>query len=123
MAWNTGKNIDLTNYNQFTITPNANYLLTLTSLTFTELTNENSGGGGSTWALRSSLDNYTTNLGTGSASTSSSSSLVTLPSASFTNISTVTFRLYLTTAKSPNTNWLNDNVTLNGTIVLYRNTE
>src|SRR4051812_43811181 len=53
-ALNTGNGISTNEYHQFTITPNTGYLLTLTSIDFTESTNEIAGGSGTTWALRSS---------------------------------------------------------------------
>ena len=116
-AWNTTNTIDLTEYNQFTITPNAGYLLALTNLTFTQYTNEVPSFGTTTWSLRSSIDNYATDLATGTATASSQTPSVTLPSASFTNTGGVTFRLYLINAKTPNTLWSIDDVTLNGNVV------
>ncbi|MCY7309444.1 MAG: hypothetical protein LH619_01580, partial [Chitinophagaceae bacterium] len=121
IGWNTGNSIDLTRYNDFTITPVVNYGLTLTSLSFTHSVDENGGGSGSgntAWILRSSLDNYATNIATGSANTGAQTPVVTLPSGSFSNIGAVTFRLYLTEIKINTTAWSIDDVTLNGSVVL-----
>jgi len=121
IAWNTGNAIDLTQYNQFTITPAANYGLTLTSLSFTHSVDENGNGSGlgnTVWTLRSSIDNYATDIATGSANTGVQTPVVTLPSGSFTAIGAVTFRLYITDIKRNTTAWSIDDVTLNGSVVL-----
>jgi len=121
IGWNTGNSIDLTRYNEFTITPVLNYGLTLTSLSFTHSVDENGGGSGSgntAWILRSSIDNYTTNIATGSANTGVQTPVVTLPLGSFTNIGAVTFRLYIAEIKRNTTAWNIDDVTLNGSVVL-----
>ena len=112
--WNTTTLINLTEYNQFTITPNSGYYLTLTSLSFTQVTNANNT---TTWALRSSIDNYAANIATGTATTTIQTPSIPLPSASFTNIGAVTFRLYLIRANANATTWSVDNVTLNGSTV------
>ena len=70
------------------------------------------------WALRSSADNYTTNIATGTANTSSQSPVVMLPAGSFSNLSTVTFRLYVIGAKDNATSWSIDDVTVNGSVVI-----
>jgi|GEM_PF-1117737 len=111
--WNSGTGVNLNEYNQFTITPGAAYTLTLTSLTFTQVADEAQAS--TAWVLRSSLDNYTTDLGTGSVTTSPQTPTVNLPAGSFTNIGAVTFRLYFKNALTGNTYWTNDEVTLNGT--------
>ena len=112
---NTTPAINLTQYNEFRITPNAYYSLTLTSLSFTDSTSENSPGG-SIWSLRSSLDNYTTDLGTGTASTTVQTGTVNLPAGSFTNIGSVNFRLYIFNANSNLMIWALDNVNLYGSV-------
>ena len=114
-GWNTTATIDLTEYNEFTITPNTYYSLTLTTLSFTHLTDENAVGG-TTWALRSSVDGFAADIATGSASTTSQSPTVNLPAANFTNVGAVTFRLYILNANSATASWSVDDVTLGGSV-------
>jgi hypothetical protein len=113
--WNTTNTIDLTEYSQFSITPNGGYVVTLTSLTFKHQTSANATGG-TVWVLRSSLDNYASDIATGTATTTLQTATATLPAATFTNIGGVTFRLYLLNANANNTDWGNDDVSLFGTI-------
>ena len=119
MDWNQGGTIDLSQYHEFTITADPNYLLNLSSLTFIESVSENgsgSGNGNTTWILRSSLDGYATDIATGSAYDNIQTPVVTLPSGSFSGLSNVTFRLYLINAKDNTTLWTIDDVTLGGTV-------
>jgi hypothetical protein len=115
---NDAQTIDLTTYNTFTITPSANYFLTLNSLTLTQTVSANgtSGAAGtSSWVLRSSLDGYVANVGSGNVNTIAATATVNLlPLALYKNTGAVTFRLYLINAKDANTNWTVDNVILNG---------
>lgn len=113
-AWNTSSTINTSEYNTFTITPKAGYVLNLTNLTFTQYTSNNKS---TTWALRSSLDNYTSNIAIGTATTTSQNPSVNFP-AGFSNIGAITFRLYLMNAYSSSSHWSNDNVTLMGTATL-----
>ena len=48
-GWNTTSAVDLTQYNQFTISPNAGYTLTLSSIVFTESVDENPGSATTNW--------------------------------------------------------------------------
>ena len=115
-SWNTGAAINLGEYNQFAIAPSPGYLLTLTSITFKHAVSVN-GTIPTTWYIRSSLDNYTTNIATGPATSANVTPTVTLPASSFTNIGAVTFRFYITTANAGSTTWYNDDVMLYGTVV------
>lgn len=110
-AWNTSSTINTSEYNEFTITPNTGYVLNLTNLTFTQYMSYNNS---TTWALRSSVDNYASNISTGTATTTSQTPSVTL--TGFTNLGATTFRLYILNANSSLTDWTNDNVTLSGTV-------
>ena len=116
-GWNLSNTIDLTEYNEFTITPNAGYNLTLNNLTFTEFTDVPQFFG-CTWALRSSIDGYASNLATGFASSFQFTYPVTLPAASFTSVGPVTFRLYIISIDAATTSWTLDNVTLNGSVYI-----
>ncbi|MFN8243855.1 MAG: Ig-like domain-containing protein [Ferruginibacter sp.] len=115
-GWTPSASINLSEYNQFTVTPASGYGLTLTSLAFTQNTNEDPNTGSTSWTLRSSLDNYTTDIATGVATVAAQTPSVTLPAA-FTNTGAVTFRLYLANVKSGGTRWAVDEVTLTGTTV------
>jgi hypothetical protein len=120
-GWNTNTSIDLSQYHEFTITANSNYVLNLTSLSFTQFTddNNNSGSNGtSSWALRSSIDNYAGDIATGTANTGSQTPVITLPATNFSNVGAVTFRFYLINAKDNSTSWAVDDVTLNGTVAV-----
>jgi hypothetical protein len=118
--WNQTAAINLTEYYQFSVTADPNYLLMLNSLSFTHHVSENgsgSGSGNTAWILRSSINNYTTNIATGSAIQTSQSPSIALPAASFTSITTVTFRLYLINTKDSDTYWAIDDVNLGGSVV------
>ena len=56
----------LAEYHQFSITANAGYSLLLTSLSFTHFVKDE-GSGTTQWILRSSIDNYASDIATGSA--------------------------------------------------------
>ncbi len=115
-SWNTTNTIDLTEYNEFTITPNVGYTLTLSSISFQHWLDNEPPPGATNWYLRSSLDGYTTDISSGSATGSSQTPTVTLPGGSFTNIGAVTFRLYITGAESNGRKWTNDEVTITGMV-------
>lgn len=113
--WNNSNTLDLTEYNQFTVTPGAGFTLTLSSISFTQYLDQ--GPSGTTnWYLRSSLDGYTTDLATGTATGTSQTPTINLPAANFTGTGAVTFRLYLTNVESNGRKWINDEVTIIGTV-------
>ena len=96
-AWTTGSTVNVNEYTQFSLTPAASYVLTLTTMTFKHAVSVN-GSTTTTWYLRSSVDNYATNIATGASTTGNSTPTITFPAASFTAIGAITFRLYLTNA-------------------------
>ncbi|MBK7434521.1 MAG: hypothetical protein IPI66_11910 [Chitinophagaceae bacterium] len=114
-GWNQSNTLDLTQYNQLTITPSAGFVLNLSSISFTQYTDEDPNSGTTSWVLRSSMDNYATDVATGTASTTIQNPTITL--SGFTNTGAVTFRFYILNAKSGGTKWTNDEVTVNGTVV------
>lgn len=114
--WNRTTTIDLTEYNQFTITPAAGYLQTLTALSFTHSVSTAGVAPGTAWYLRSSLDGYASNISTGITTTTNTTTNVSLPASSFQNIGAVTFRFYITNIKGNNDTWSNDNLTVTGTV-------
>jgi len=114
-GWNTTAAIDLNQYNEFTFTPNLYYTANLSSLIFTHFTNEDSLNN-TTWILRSSIDNFTSDIATGSTYVVSKTDTIALTEA-FQNIGTITFRLYLLNINSGNTIWSNDDIILNGVVL------
>lgn len=116
-GWNQNTTIDLGQYHEFAITADANYVLNLTSLSFTHSVNVNGNGSGTSWVLRSSIDNYAADLASGSADDNTQTPVITLSTAGFTGISTATFRLYLINAADNQTLWTIDDVTMDGSVV------
>lgn len=87
-GWNTGASIDLNDYFYFTITPSSGYKVDLTNFVYT---GQASGSGPSSFAVRSSIDGYASNIG----SPTVSGTTIDLSGASYQNLtSAVTFRLY-----------------------------
>jgi len=114
--WNQGTTIDLGEYNQFTITANSGYTISLSSLSFNHYADDDPDAGSTTWILRSSIDGYTTDIASGNVTTSSQSASADLSSIAFSNIGSVTFRFYILNIKGNGTAWTMDNVLLNGSV-------
>jgi len=114
-GWNTTAAIDLSDYVTFTLAPAASHTLTLQSLKF-DL--QRSGSGPDSWAVRSSLDNYATDVTTGALATASSFVSFTVPlGAAFANLTTpVTFRIYGYHAGGGAGTLRQDNVSVAGTV-------
>jgi uncharacterized repeat protein (TIGR02543 family) len=96
----TSASIDLTKYIEFTVTPLAGFQVSITSVVFLY---QRSGTGPLTFALRSSLDSYTSNLGGALAGTDVTSTQTF--NFSFSTLtpscgSPVTFRLYAYAAEA-----------------------
>ncbi|MFN8276440.1 MAG: YDG domain-containing protein [Chitinophagales bacterium] len=88
-SWGTA--FSSTRYLEITLTPDAGYALTVSSIA---LDVWRSSAGATNFVLRSSLDSYTSDLGTGSVTTTQTTNTITL-SSSFQNLTTaVTFRIY-----------------------------
>ena len=84
-------------YMQFSLTPVPGNALNVLNVRLTmrrSTTGSPSGSGPRNWALRSSLDGYALDLGTGTLTTSISTQSVTLPMSFSSLSSTVTFRVY-----------------------------
>jgi len=112
-AWSVS-GIDLTDYFTFTLTPAAGYKMNLSSFEFTL---QRSSTGPTNYALRSSLDNFASDLSSGSYPMTAALQTVILSAANFQNItSAVTFRIYgYTAGTNAGTASVND-FTFNGTI-------
>ena len=99
-SWQTSSSLDLGEYNQFTITVASGYLMNLSSIQF--------GNRASSfvldWHLRSSVDNFSTDICDGTIGTDWYT-----PLCSFTNLvnisNAITFRFYVTNIDSPSTYW------------------
>lgn len=108
-GWNTTATIDLAQYNEFGVATNGCNSIDINKIIFSH---KNSASGGTpTWTLRSSLDNFTTDLGTGTSSTFLATDTIVL-GAAFDAITTATFRFYVTNMGSTGATWRNDNVTV-----------
>ena len=116
-AWNLSNTIDLNQYNEFSVVADSCFGLNLSSFAFNHRTS--STGGSPTWILRSSLDNFTTNIGSGLSGNNGNVVLDDTVSLSpaFLNIYQVTFRLYLTNIGAVGSTWRVDNVSLYGNVV------
>jgi hypothetical protein len=111
--WNTSSSLDLTKYIEFTLTPSNGYGLFLTTLSFTQYAEGIQNG--NEWHLRSSIDNYASDVSMGTVTDVPQTPVVNLP-ASFSNIGPVTFRFYILKIKAGDKYWSIDDITLNGTI-------
>ncbi|MBP6397418.1 MAG: putative Ig domain-containing protein [Saprospiraceae bacterium] len=86
-AWSSGT-LDANDYFYFTITPNSSYEIDFVSFVYT---GQSSMNGPTSFALRSSLDGYSANIGSPIAN----GATISLSASQFQNISsTITFRLY-----------------------------
>src|SRR5690606_35144675 len=86
-GWNTAS-LDGNNYFEFTLTPNPNFKIDFTGFIYEAQT---SGTGPVSFAFRSSLDNFTSDIGV----PTETGATISLRAAAFQNITTsVTFRIY-----------------------------
>ena len=112
-GWNTTSVIDLNEFNEFSISANSCYSISLTSLTFSHrISNVTSPP---TWHLRSSLDNFSADISNGLSSVTISPITIDI-SATHSDLKQVVFRLYLTSATANSTTWRNDNVSVSGSV-------
>ena len=113
-AWNTAAAIDPNQYNQFSISGNECYNLNLAKIAFNHRVS--STGGTPVIYLRSSLDNYASNIDTIASAWNGNVMLddtISLPAA-FANVHAVTFRLYVTSMATNTSTFRMDNVSLWG---------
>ena len=111
--WNIGNTIDLSEYNEFSITANSGFLLDLASITFSHQATDNNN---TKWCIRSSIDNFSSEIALGTAEKNLRNETVTLPVGNFSCLSQVTFRFYIVGSKSSGTKWMMDDVALNGRV-------
>lgn len=118
-GWPSGA-LDPTTYLEFTITPNTGYQLDISSVVLTmrrSTTGTAAGSGPTSWSLRSSVDGYTSDLGSNSLTTGMQNFTVTLGSSFLMRPTGVTFRLYGYNANVTTgglSRLVMDNVTING---------
>ncbi len=114
-AWNQSATIDLNEYNQFSVSSSSCNKLKLDRIAFHHRVS--STGGTPTWVIRSSLDNFTSNIGSGlSGSSSLLDDTVSLGTA-FQDLSNVSFRFYIIGMGSSSATWRLDNVSLFGNVI------
>lgn len=90
-AW-TMSGLDVTDYYTFTLTPIPNYKINLSSFEFTL---QRSSTGPVNYALRSSIDNFASDVSTGAFPMTAALQTVVLSGTAFQNItSAITFRIY-----------------------------
>lgn len=119
-GWNTAAAIDLSEYIEFSIFPDPCYRATLDSLIFSF---RNSPAGGTPdWHLRSSEDNFMTDLATGTSTTTLDSDTIVFP-GNFATVNDVTFRFYLTNMGNTAATWRVDDVQLFGSINFFGTTD
>ncbi|HVW61406.1 MAG TPA: hypothetical protein VHC48_15250 [Puia sp.] len=95
-GWPSGV-INLNAYVQVNLTSNSGYYLALNTVTLVmrrSNTGSPAGAGPTNWSLRSSLDNYTTDIATGGMTYNYATYTVTLPASFLTIASSITFRIY-----------------------------
>ncbi|MCW3124842.1 MAG: hypothetical protein JWO03_500 [Bacteroidetes bacterium] len=110
-SWNTSTGIDLTTYFEFTITPNSGYKVNLASFIYTGQVSS----GSPSFAFRSSVDGYTANIGTPSAT----GTTISLTGASYQNITTpVTFRFYAYHLATGTTTYSVNDFSFTGQVIL-----
>lgn len=112
---NSSNNIDLSEYFTFTVTPNSGNGINLDSIKFTHFAEQIQTG--NTWYVRSSLDNYNTDIASGSIITSAQTVLISLPQAIFNSLNTITFRIYVSKMQS-NKAWTLDDVAIYGLVAV-----
>lgn len=106
-SWNTAS-IDLTAYFEFTLTANVSCEIDFTSLVYTS---QSSGTGPTSFAFRSNLDGFASNIGTPNAT----GTTIALSSGSYQNISSpITFRFYAWGASAAGGTFSINDFTFNG---------
>jgi len=119
--WNTTSTIDINEYVEFSITANQCQILNLDRIAFNHRCSAT--GGTPTWYVRSSLDNYATDLGSGLSANNNNQNLddTVMLGTAFEAISTVTFRFYITGIGTTGATFRFDNVSLYGNSITLQN--
>jgi hypothetical protein len=109
---NWGAAPDVAKYMEFTVTPASGAVLSASAISFETL---RTAAGATNYTLRSSLDAYVSDLGTGTVSTNQSAVSVSLPLAFSSLSAAVSFRLYPWGGSSSG-NFRVDNLLLRGSV-------
>jgi len=109
-GWNQTGAIDLGQYYGFTLTPASCYALNLTELKFTQ----RASSGAPNVHVRSSLDNFATDIYTGTVPNNMTPVTVTLPSQFASIYDPIEFRFYITTMGSSGATYRHDDVSVTG---------
>ena len=110
-GWNSGV-LDANDYFEFSLTPNSGYKIDFVSFVYTGQT---SGTGPINFSFRSSLDGYSTSIGTAS----STGSTISLSAGAYQNITgSVTFRMYAWGASAAGGTFSINDFVFNGTVSL-----
>ncbi|HMH21733.1 MAG TPA: hypothetical protein VK563_08150 [Puia sp.] len=118
-GWPTGA-LDTHAYFQFSVNANSGYYLVFNSVTLVmrrSNTGTPAGSGPTQWSLRSSLDNYVSDISTGSMTDAYATYAVSLPAAFHAIPSAVIFRMYgYSTTVSPggSSRFVFDNISVQG---------
>lgn len=115
-GWNTLTTVDLNQYNEFSLVAQDCKKLNLDRVAFKF---RPSGSAGSPiWHLRSSVDNYTSDIDFGTGANVNNAYLDdTVFLTNHTNLDQITFRVYLTEILGTTTTWRMDDVSLFGNII------
>ncbi len=116
-AWNQSATIDLNEYNQFSISSSSCNKLKLDRIAFHH--RASSTGGTPTWVIRSSLDNYSSNIGSGLSGNNGGVIIddTVYLGTTFHDLSNVSFRFYLIGMGSSSATWRMDNISLFGNVI------
>jgi len=108
--------VSVGDYIEFTISANSGFEIDYTDLTVA-LQRSNSPGSATDVFLRTSLDGYTSTVGTASPTTSFAEYTISLSSIEFQNVSSdITFRLYAFGGDTATSSLRHDNLTVLGTV-------
>ncbi|MCL4482145.1 MAG: hypothetical protein M1445_05945, partial [Bacteroidetes bacterium] len=109
-GWNTST-LDLNGYFYFTLTPNSGYQINFTSFVYTA---QKSASGPSNFAIRSSIDGFSTDIGI----PTSTGATIDLTNSAYQNITTaIEFRLYGWAASSAAGTFSVNDFTFNGNVI------
>lgn len=113
--WPTALALDANSYLEFTIAPQAGYMMTLASF---DLKHRRSSTGVRAWEIRSSLDNYLMVLASGTIpdNTNWHPATCVLPAEMTDLTSPVTFRIFGFNAEALTGTWRFDDVSVGGTV-------
>lgn len=110
-AWNTGANVDVSEYNELTLVAEACHKLSIVSLSF----DHKLSTGTATWHLRTNMDHFAADVMTGASSATQATSVVSF-TGQFASIDTLTVRFYITGIAAGTTTWRQDNVSISGAV-------